>query len=464
MRYLLSLFSIFTTIFLYAQPYIAREKALADIDAYHKALFDIHYNPYQYISKEEYAKKAEVIKKSIPDSIEFKAFVNTMFKLMALLDDGHNMPFFMQWPVQDEWQKKVVYPIPMRIDEKGELYVSAHSKTKDIPAGAQVHAVNGINLKQFVQERLNYLGGLENYKKNFIVQQLPFHLYMNGLKLPYKVKYTHNGRRQEAVINEGIDLQSSFSLNMPNGDNGSITFKILNQKLGYFDFRMMNGNFDKFRGYLDSCFAVMHSQNIQNLAIDIRNNPGGNSNFGDLLLQYITERPSPSICGKYMKVSQQYKDYLKWAYRDSTSEYHKKEVGTIWKRDAWVSKRTISSEKVFRGKVYLLIGPGVFSSANLMADGAKHNKLATLVGEPTGERVNDFGEVCDIELPNSKMIVNITTSYFVGADCDLNYKGSVTPHIYIKSSGNGKLKGIDPVLEYVIKQSNKQKAGEVDTK
>jgi hypothetical protein len=46
----------------------------------------------------------------------------------------------------------------------------------------------------------------------------------------------------------------------------------------------------------------------------------------------------------------------------------------------------------------------------MLADAVKQYKLATLIGEPTGESTNDFGEVYTMELPNSKVKVQVTTA------------------------------------------------------
>jgi hypothetical protein len=62
--------------------------------------------------------------------------------------------------------------------------------------------------------------------------------------------------------------------------------------------------------------------------------------------------------------------------------------------------------------VFVLIGDGTFSSAQDNAI-AMHRELnATLVGEPTGERPNGYGEVRQLKLPNSGLQIRYSTEYF----------------------------------------------------
>ncbi len=73
------------------------------------------------------------------------------------------------------------------------------------------------------------------------------------------------------------------------------------------------------------------------------------------------------------------------------------------------------------GRLYVLIGPWTFSSAMMNAHNlqqginsyGRHNNLkATLVGEPTGDGLNTYGNIKQFELPNSKIAVYYTTKFF----------------------------------------------------
>jgi PAS domain-containing protein len=64
------------------------------------------------------------------------------------------------------------------------------------------------------------------------------------------------------------------------------------------------------------------------------------------------------------------------------------------------------------GRVWVLIGRRTFSSAFMNAMQFKQATKATLVGEPTGQKPNSFGEVKMLKLPHSGLVVQYSTQYF----------------------------------------------------
>lgn len=62
--------------------------------------------------------------------------------------------------------------------------------------------------------------------------------------------------------------------------------------------------------------------------------------------------------------------------------------------------------------VTVLIGPRTQSSASMNAAELRQRLGATLIGQPTGQRPNHFGELKSFTLPNSGLVVQYSTKYF----------------------------------------------------
>lgn len=62
--------------------------------------------------------------------------------------------------------------------------------------------------------------------------------------------------------------------------------------------------------------------------------------------------------------------------------------------------------------LYALIGRGTLSSAAMNAMDLKRRAAAVLVGEPSGAKPNHYGEIRDLELPNSHLRVQYSTRYW----------------------------------------------------
>jgi hypothetical protein len=69
----------------------------------------------------------------------------------------------------------------------------------------------------------------------------------------------------------------------------------------------------------------------------------------------------------------------------------------------------LASRRKAVGKIYALIGPGTFSSALDNALELHKDLSAILVGQPTGGAPDEYGEVSNFTLPNSKLVIRFTT-------------------------------------------------------
>ncbi len=142
-------------------------------------------------------------------------------------------------------------------------------------------------------------------------------------------------------------------------------------------------------------FTEVKEKCINNVIVDLRNNPGGNSYVADEFIRYLpvekfstsglSQRFGPFMlggCKPGTKVNEQYKNLL------------------------------------FEGSVYILTSNSTFSSAMMFAEYIKDNGLGIIVGETPGNAANGYGEINVQQLKNSGLIVSISTKYFIRASGD----------------------------------------------
>lgn len=97
--------------------------------------------------------------------------------------------------------------------------------------------------------------------------------------------------------------------------------------------------------------------------------------------------------------------------------------------------------------VYVLIGRGTFSSAEMNAAELRRAARAVLVGEPTGQKPNAFGEIRSFTLPNSGLQVFYSTKYF---KTDPEDPPALMPDIDVRLSSGEYFAGKDPVLTATV--------------
>ena len=69
-----------------------------------------------------------------------------------------------------------------------------------------------------------------------------------------------------------------------------------------------------------------------------------------------------------------------------------------------------------KGNLFVLIGPKTFSAAVTLVAELELNTNATFVGEPTGECPNQWGDPTDLRLPNSGIVIQLSTLWWQPED------------------------------------------------
>lgn len=452
--FLLGLWLVSTT-WLQAQTYITRQQALDDISFYNESLRQVHANPFLHIDEAGYRNQVDRITAAFPDSIELKEFLVQCHRITALLDDGHTSPALVQRAIVDDLRKPLFVPIAFAGDSQ-HVYVM-QSKTDLVPRGAEIISINGTNLQRFWLQTRSWRGGLPAYRSVMASLLLGYHLALTGIRPPFHIQYREGNQAPRQVsIPEGINFTNCLLLAMPQLTGPAYSFHLADDHTGWLDFNRMEGDYTLLANYLDSCFAVMRAKKVSRLIVDLRKNSGGNSLLGDLLIGYLTRKKYRMSTARSWKVSQQYKDYLRTG-GDSSHVYLQQPTGTIWRwEDCQPEDPKFIVDTLFEGKTYFLTGPFTYSSAMMLADAASRYQLAIVAGEPCGEAINDFGEVMTLTLPNSRLVVQVTTALDTGTDCgSANYTQVVMPDILIRTTINDLLMGRDPVAAYLLKKGTK---------
>ena len=129
---------------------------------------------------------------------------------------------------------------------------------------------------------------------------------------------------------------------------------------------------------LEEFFNEVNTYGIKNIAVDLRNNGGGNSMVANAFLEYIDVD-----------------NYLAW---DCDIRY-----GWYLLKNKNIVCQNKKKDVVFDGNIFVLTNVRTFSSAMDFAMLIKDNNLGTLVGEASGNMPNSYGDLLTFQLPNSKL-------------------------------------------------------------
>lgn len=194
--------------------------------------------------------------------------------------------------------------------------------------------------------------------------------------------------------------------------------------IGYFTVNSFEENslytIDYWTEKIDSIFGLIQKDKVKELVIDVRDNGGGNSQFGDVLIGYFSDKPYSTYSGTWRR-SQEYADFLKgFGYVDSL--YETIPNGESYVFQPWIMEPEKNAKR-FNGKTTLVIGMNTFSSAMMFATIILDNNLAEVVGEvPLKGHPNHFGELIGFETAHTEL------EFWFGVKEWIRPSGSYIPH------------------------------------
>ncbi len=439
-----------------AEKRFSKKELLEDIAYLVATTNEVHPNMYHSISKEKYRRLRDSLANSLHDGMTALQAWPVMAPLVGSLNEGHsslNLPDELLGRLKAN--ENILFPVVFSEFDGQYLVVRADaSSAAKLVVGDKLVSINGIAAGKLVDLLSRHMGGLKSWRAVDVCRDMPAYLDIYGIRGPYQVVYSHEGKTMEVTLNP-ISLLSlrerlgrlpkapkkvDYAYNrLPDGDT-------------YLKINSLTAKPEQFKSFLDSAFRQIKQEGPKRLVIDLRLNGGGNSALGEMLLGYITEKPFRMTGGVRWKVSQTYKAQLNERMKGGGAQempyYFEAKNGTVLKSSASKPQAPAHNDLLYKGEVLVLIGPRTFSSANMLANTIQDFHLATLVGEASGEPANDYGELIYLKLPHTGFTFSTSTKQFVRANGKANDPAPVWPNYTVKDDV---ATTADEVLEFVSK-------------
>ncbi len=145
---------------------------------------------------------------------------------------------------------------------------------------------------------------------------------------------------------------------------------------------------EEYIGTLRQFFTEVKENGITNIAVDVRDNGGGNSLVCTEFLRYLDIAEYYDLTGSWRL------GWFEIPFGDS------------------VTTNAQYTDLLYTGDVYLLTSESSFSSAMMFAEYIKDNALGTLIGEAPGNAPAAFGDIVCFQTPHSGLLFQISTKTF----------------------------------------------------
>ena len=168
---------------------------------------------------------------------------------------------------------------------------------------------------------------------------------------------------------------------------------------------------EAYAQFIEQAFQTFKDEEVKFIAVDLRENVGGNSQVGEMILQYVTEEPHRMVSRMDVKVSKRSRAWKRQTGGGLPDDF-RKPLGTVLQYDL----PPVNPEPTplrFGGEVYVLTSQCTASSATDFAAVVKDFELGTIVGEETGGLPTDFGDYIPFSLPEVGLELRVSHKYFV---------------------------------------------------
>lgn len=338
------------------------------------------------------------------------AFV--LYRTLAAFGDGHTS---LHWSkvVNQENSQGVRFP-PFVIEFRENAFWIAGAGDPAI-VGSRIDTVDGAPAETFLRPILERCSGeILAFKASRFVNKQPFWWWLT------KALEGHDELVLSTVDGAGVattrrlptsdydafaELVRTWRRGRPERPQGGLTYHDGGRiaHFVYSSFVLSDG--EKTR--IDGVFRELHAKQAEDLILDIRGNSGGNSEMGELILSYLTDRPFRSFSKVRVKVSPEsqatYADERRFAGHEGLIVTYRVE-----------EKSRVRPETPFGGRVTLLVDNATFSSAADFAVMFRDYEIGEIVGYETGGLPISFGDVLTLSLDNSRIPYGVSYKQFFG--------------------------------------------------
>lgn len=411
---------------------LKRDAMQQDLDFWLETLEAVHPDPYSKVPRETFLARFDAARAALPASQDPLAFYATIQRLAASLGDSHTL---VHYPPDSRAYGEHLWSLPTVVRE-GHLIVG--SSVPGLPKGSELTRVDRFPVPELLREAAA-LNSAERAEAALLdaPDSLGAALWLLGARAPFRVEgkspagapvvATLPGARPSDASSDSPTAVEPFRLDW------------LEPNIAYLFIGSM-GDVDGFAEFIANAAVDIERKHAGGLIVDLRQNSGGSTEVGELLLQRITSKPYRQVAEKYWLVSKQYQANVSWS-----DEYLAAEPGVLFHYtfEAEPPKHVATR---FDGPVCFLIGPGTVSAAMMLANTAEDYHLATLIGEPTASPPNYFGEVYSFELPSTHLPAQASVARFVRANGEASNANPVMPEIRIAPTTKQWTRGDDVVL------------------
>ena len=436
----------------------SRAQVLADFEQLYQQLQISHVDLYARRDKAAYQAQFERIRRSIDRPMSAFEAQKLFQRFVAYGRIAHAR---IEFPAAEFERFRAehgkVFPLMLRPFGNKILVTKNLSARPELVPGTEILGVNGVPAARWLQRLGQHISADNDYLLYVLLeQQMPAYVWLeHGAQEHFTLEIrSAAGKREQLLLAARNRAQmqraqakqaSGPALDWTDRSAGMRSPGLAYLRIGaFFDVKGKGADIwrtEEFAAFITESFARFRREGARTLLIDLRNNPGGDNSFSDLLLQQFATRPFQFASRFRVKVSQAAIESnaarLSAGGDDSSAsaqlarQYQGKKLGEIY--DFQIDgARPLPSQQRFPGKVFILINRKSFSNAVIVAAMSQDYGFATILGEETADLASTYGAMEQFVLRHTAITVGFPKAQIIRVSGDRSARG-VIPDVTIST-------------------------------
>lgn len=457
---------IFATLLLIANlsSYAENDKKLnidalkSDLSFFRDKLEHLHPNLYLYTPKQFIDASFDSLLNSITEPMSELEFYKHISIISSIIKDGHTVLLPSNKTTSYHNTNSKFFPYKLKLLNNHLYAEMVLTNNPTITEGMEITAINGIYattiVKQLTERQVR--DGYNQTYPSWIVDNYfrEYYSYIFGHPNQFDIQYIDKGVVKQTIV-EALPKDSIAyykKLKYPTQTNSRMPYEGIIYKnypdLSYACLTIKDFHKDvlketykqDFTAEIKKAFEHISSSNTKNLILDLRNNQGGDIEYGVYLLSYLINEDF-RVVDQYYKVST-LSGQLSKATGEALGIHHPKDI-------------------CFKGQLYILINGGSFSNSGIVASILKQHNRGVFIGNETGGNAKVLaGYVKEFNLPNSSIHIEIPTRQFMlNEQMPLSGHGTI-PDFDIIETIDDVLNNKDAAKDFAIKLISNNKTGQ----
>ncbi|HEV7768354.1 MAG TPA: S41 family peptidase [Thermoanaerobaculia bacterium] len=445
-------------------PRLSAEEARADLEFLYRSLQSAHYNLYVHRPKAQYDASFQQVSSQLARPVSRIELVRELQPFVALGQIGHAR---IEFPVGDYVRALkeggTILPFDIRIDGDRVFVTHSYLENSRIKPGVELLAFDERPIREVVDHVSRYVSGERPYMVHAQLERFfPRWLWVargDIGELRVAARTTGEDRFVETIhglpIGQVEPLKSKWTEALSRREVRFLDERIAYLRPGPF-YNVEGGDSmdpGPFRTFIDDAFQKIQAARSPILIIDLRDNPGGDNSFSDLMVAWFASRPfrfsddysikaSPEIRRQFAKqVAESDDDGIVTQMHQALKD--RKDGDIVPFELPRVSPR----QDRFEGRVFLLLNRHSYSNAASVAGMVQDYGFAKVIGEETADLPTSYASSAQFTLPHSGLVVTYPKGYFVRPSGDKSLRG-VVPDFPIPADVF--LQGADAVLRAAV--------------